>query len=144
MGSISKDRVLPAWADEVRRRFVRGEAWLFVLYGNVYDVILQDGKLISVSDFLADVLLAPTKDTVITYNLSTGVRFGKRKLDVSKYDDLLLSKEPGKILPALERALTNEDRVAVIIEYAESVAPLADVSLSTTDDRSSVITLHRW
>jgi AAA+ superfamily predicted ATPase len=144
MGSIVKDRILPGWADEVRRRFVRGEAWQFVLHGNVYDMILYEGQLVSVTDFVATVLLAPTKDTVVTYNLSTGVRFGKRRLDISKYDDLILSKEPGRVLPALEKALTAEDRVAVIIEYAESVAPAADVSLSTTDDRSSVITLHRW
>ncbi|HJZ86822.1 MAG TPA: AAA family ATPase [Polyangia bacterium] len=144
MGSIVKDRVLPAWADEVRRRFIRGEAWEFVLHGNVYDLVLHEGQLIPVSEFLSNVLLAPTKDTVILYNLSTGVRFGKRKLDLSGYEDLVLSKEPGKVLPLIERALTTEDRIAVIVEYAESIAPVADVSLSTTDDRSSVITLHRW
>ncbi len=144
MGTIATDRVLPAWADEVRRRYLRGEAWEFILHGNVYDVLLHDGKLVTVSEFLANVLLAPTKDTVILYNLSTGARFTKRKIAVEGYEDLILSKEAGKVLPLMERALTTEDRVAVILEYAESIAPMADVSLSSTDDRSSVITLHRW
>jgi SpoVK/Ycf46/Vps4 family AAA+-type ATPase len=144
VGTIVKDRVLPAWADEVRRRYLRGEAWQFVLHGNVYDLVLHEGQLHPFADFLGAVLLAPTKDTVILYNLSTGVRFGKRKVDLAQYEDLLLSKEPAKVLPQIERALTTEDRVAVILEYAESIAPAADVSLSTTDDRSSVITLHRW
>jgi ATP-dependent 26S proteasome regulatory subunit len=144
MGTIATDRVLPPWADEVRRRYLRGEAWEFILHGNVYDLLLHDGKLVTVSEFLANVLLGPTKDTVVLYNLSTGTRFTKRKIGVEGYEDLILSKEPGKVLPLMERALTTEDRVAVVIEYAESVAPTADVSLSSTDDRSSVITLHRW
>jgi ATP-dependent 26S proteasome regulatory subunit len=144
MGTIATDRVLPPWADEVRRRYLRGEAWEFILHGNVYDVILHEGKLVTASEFLANVLLAPTKDTIVLYNLSTGTRFTKRKIAVEGYEDLILSKEPGKVLPLMERALTTEDRVAVILEYAESIAPMADVSLSSTDDRSSVITLHRW
>ena len=144
MGTIVKDRALPSWADELRRRYLRGEAWEFVVHGNVHDVLLFEGKLLSVSEFLATVLLAPTKDTVMLYNLSTGVRFTKRKLGVDGYEDLLLQREAGKVLPQMERALTTEDRVAIVIEYAETVVPMADVSLSSTDDRSSVIALHRW
>jgi SpoVK/Ycf46/Vps4 family AAA+-type ATPase len=148
MGTIAKatnsDRTLPAWADEVRRRYLRGEAWEFVLHGNVHDVLLHEGQLVGVSEFLANVLLGPTKDTVLLYNLSTGVRFTKRKLNIDGYEDLVLSKEPGKVLPLLERALTTEDRMGVILEYAETIVPMADVSFSTTDDRAAVVTLHRW
>ena len=144
MGTIENGRVLPLWADEIRRRYLRGEAWQFILYGNVYDLLLNDGKLITVAEFLANVLLTQSKDTVLLYNLSTGVRFAKRKLNIDGYEDLLLSKEPGKVLPLIERALTTNDRIAAVIEYAETIVPAADVSLSTTDDRSSVVTLHRW
>ena len=148
MGTIAKatipDRSLPAWADEVRRRYLRGEAWEFVLYGNVHDVLLHEGQLVGVSEFLANVLLGPNKDTVLLYNLSTGVRFTKRKLNIDGYEDLVLSKEAGKVLPLLERALTTEDRIGIIFEYAETIVPMADVSFSTTDDRAAVITLHRW
>ncbi len=144
MGTIASDRVLPPWADEVRRRYLRGEAWEFILHGNVHDVVLHEGKLVTVSEFLGSVLLAPSKDTVMLFNLSTGTRFVKRKIAVDGYEQLVLSKEPGKVLPLMERALTTEERVAVVLEYAESIVPAADVSLSSTDDRSSVITLHRW
>ena len=144
MGNLAADRVLPAWADEVRRRYLRGEVWEFILHGNVYDLLIHDGNFITVSEFLANVLLGPTKDSVLLYNLSTGTRFSKRKFAVDGYEDLILSKEPHKVLPLMERALTTEDRVAVILEYAESIVPAADVSLSSTDDRASVITLHRW
>ncbi len=36
-------RVLPAWAEDLRRRYVRGEASMFVLHGNVFDAVVQDG-----------------------------------------------------------------------------------------------------
>ena len=32
----------------------------------------------------------------------------------------------------------------MIIEYAETVAPAADPALMSDDDRTSVVTLHRW
>ena len=71
---------LPAWADELRRRYVRGESSQFVLHGNVHDIFLYDGQLYTLSEFLAQVLLDKNKDTIALYNVSTGVRFAKRKI----------------------------------------------------------------
>ena len=34
---MSEARLLPAWAEDLRRRYLRGEASMFVLHGNVYD-----------------------------------------------------------------------------------------------------------
>lgn len=135
---------LPAWADELRHRYLRGESSQFVLHGNVHDLFLYDGKLYTLSEFLAQVLLDKNKDTIALYNVSTGVRFVKRKLKLDGLEDLLLQKEPAKVLPLLERALTTEDRLAVILEYADTIAPAGDTAFSTTDDRSAAVTLHRW
>ncbi len=139
------DAPLPRWADELRRRYLRGEAWQFVLHGNVHDLNLVGGRLYTLSELLAQVLLERSKDTVILYNVSTGVRFGKRKLKIDGgLEDLILSKEPAKVLPLIERVLTTEDRVAVVLEYADSIAPASDTSFSTVDDRAAVVALHRW
>jgi transitional endoplasmic reticulum ATPase len=135
---------LPAWADELRHRYLRGESSQFVLHGNVHDLFLYDAKLYTLSEFLAQVLLDKNKDTIALYNVSTGVRFVKRKLKLDGLEDLLLQKEPAKVLPLLERALTTEDRLAVILEYADTIAPAGDTAFSTTDDRSAAVTLHRW
>jgi len=135
---------LPAWADELRRRYLRGESSQFVLHGNVHDVFLYDGKLYTLSEFLAQVLLDRSKDTVALYNVSTGVRFAKRKLKLDGLEQLVLEKEPAKVLPLLERALTTEDKLAVILEYADTIAPAGDTSFSTVDDRAASVTLHRW
>src|SRR5438132_7203285 len=135
---------LPQWADELRRRYLRGESSQFVLHGNVHDIFLCDGKLYTLSEFLSQVLLERSKDTILLYNVSTGVRFTKRKLKLDGIEELMLTKEPAKVLPLIERALTTEDKLAAILEYADTIAPAGDTSFSTVDDRAASVTLHRW
>jgi ATP-dependent 26S proteasome regulatory subunit len=144
LASASEAQPLPAWADELRRRYLRGESSQFVLHGNVHDVFLYQQKLYTLSEFLAEVLLERSKDTVALYNVATGVRFAKRKLKLDGLEELVLAKEPAKVLPLLERALTTEDKLAVILEYADTIAPAGDTSFSTVDDRAAAVTLHRW
>src|SRR3569833_2647025 len=133
---------LPAWADELRRRYLRGESSQFVLHGNVHDLFLYDQKLYTLSEFLAQVLLDRSKDTIALYNVSTGVRFAKRKLTLDGIEELVLTKEPAKVLPLLERALTSEDKLAVILENTNTNTPTGDTSFSTVDDRAASGTRH--
>jgi SpoVK/Ycf46/Vps4 family AAA+-type ATPase len=55
-----------------------------------------------------------------------------------------VARERGKFLPAVERVLRTSERVALILEYAETVAPAADPALMSDEDRTAVVTLHRW
>jgi hypothetical protein len=118
-------RVLPAWADELRRRYIRGEATLFVLHGNVYDLVVYDKKFLSLTEFLAEALLGDAKDTVAVYNIATGVRFTKKKEISPIVEELLLSGGRDKALPALERLLTMGKNTALVVEYAERSRPAA-------------------
>jgi transitional endoplasmic reticulum ATPase len=138
------ERVLPRWTEELRRRYLRGEASQFILHGNVNDLMLSGGKFIRFGDFLSEVLLAPSKDVVIKYDLATGVRFAKKKGEVPDLDLLLSLRDADKILPLLEKLLHAVDRVAVIIDYAEMIAPAGDPNFFSAADRQSVVTLHRW
>ena len=151
--STSKTTRLPVWADEIRRRYLRGESTQFVLFGNVHDLILDDPdgqidkrspdeKLLTLPEFLTKVLLEK-KSMVVLYNVSTGVRFVRGKLPPG-FEDLALQKEPSKVLPLLERLLVTQNGVAVVVEYAETVSPAGETSFSTIEDRSSVVTLPRW
>ncbi len=151
--STSKSTRLPVWADDIRRRYLRGESTQFVLFGNVHDLILDDPdgqidkrspdeKLLPLPEFLAKVLLEK-KSMVVLYNVSTGVRFVRGKLPPG-FEDLALQKEPAKVLPLLERLLVTQNGVALVIEYAETVSPAGETSFSTIDDRASVVTLQRW
>src|SRR5688500_14673326 len=102
---MSEARVLPAWAEDLRRRYLRGEASMFVLHGNVYDVVLCNRKMMALTEFLTDVLLKESKETVAVYNVATGARFTKRADGVMGLEDLLLAAEKDKEYAALERAL---------------------------------------
>src|SRR3569833_716144 len=110
---------LPAWADELRRRYLRGESSQFVLHGNVHDLFLYDQKLYTLSEFLAQVLLDRSKDTIALYNVSTSMRFAKRKLKLDGLEELVLTKEPTKKQPHHERTHTTKDKLAVILEYSD-------------------------
>jgi SpoVK/Ycf46/Vps4 family AAA+-type ATPase len=139
-----EERVLPPWTEELKRRYLRGEALQFVLHGNVNDLVLSSGKFIRMADFLSEVLLSPSKDVVVQYNVATGVKFAKKRATVQTLDELVVLRDPDKILPALERLVHDVDKVAVIIDYAEMVAPAGDPNFFSSADRQSVVTLHRW
>jgi AAA+ superfamily predicted ATPase len=137
------EKVLIGWADELRRRYLRGESSQFVLHGNVHDVVLSDGALIGVADFLSKNVLE-RKDIIIRYNVSTGCRFVKKAGKIEGLEELMLQRSPDRVLPMLERLLFTQNNVGVIIEYAEMVAPVGDASFSSEQDRLSVVTLQRW
>jgi SpoVK/Ycf46/Vps4 family AAA+-type ATPase len=96
------------------------------------------------SEFLTNVLLREGKDTILTYNLASGVRFTKRDPSVTMLDDLLLNPSRDKTVAAIERLLISSKRVAVVVEYAESIAPAGDPTFQSDADRGAVVTLHRW
>jgi AAA+ superfamily predicted ATPase len=141
---MSETRSLPAWAAELRRRYLRGEASQFVVHGNVHDLVFQDGALRPLGEFLAKGLLAPSKETVVAYNVSSGARFEKRKGEVAGLEDLLLERRADKVLQALEQLLVASSQVAVILEYAEMIAPAGEANFFSEADRQNVVTLHRW
>jgi SpoVK/Ycf46/Vps4 family AAA+-type ATPase len=135
---------LPEWADDLRRRYIRGEASIFVLHGNVFDAVLSGNRFLTLTDFLGNVLLKESKETIAVYNVATGVRFLKRAKDVDNIDDLILQTEKPRVLGALERMLIGASKAAVILEYAEVIAPSGDPNFQSESDRAAVVTLHRW
>jgi AAA+ superfamily predicted ATPase len=141
---MADNRPLPSWAEDLRRRYLRGEASIFILHGNVYDAVQSGGRVITLTDFLGNTLLKESKDTIAAYNVATGVRFLKRGKDVENLDDLILATEKPRILGALERLLIGASRAAVILEYAEVVSPAGDPNFQSDADRAAVVTLHRW
>lgn len=135
---------LPSWAEELRRRYLRGESSMFVLHGNVFDSVVHDGRMVPLSDFLSDIMLKESKSTIAVYNVASGVRFTKRDGGEALLDDLLLTTQKEKVLLALERLLISGTRVAAILEYAETMAPAGDPSFQGDADRAAIVTLHRW
>ena len=117
---------------------------MFVLHGNVYDVVLCNRKMMALTEFLTDVLLKDSKQTIAVYNVATGVRFSKREDGTKGLEDLLLSTEKDRVFAALERLLIGSTKTAVIMEYAEAIAPAGDPNFQSEADRAAIVTLHRW
>ena len=116
-------RSLPPWAEELRSRYLRGEASIFVLHGNVFDVVLSEGQTLTLTDFLGNVLLKESKDTIAVYNVATGVRFVKRpKGDRTDMEELLLSTEKPRLLGAVERLLIGLARSSDIRDAGSNKA----------------------
>ena len=141
---MTDGRILPVWAEDLRRRYLRGEASMFVLHGNVYDVVLCNRRMMALTEFLTDVLLKDSKETIAVYNVATGARFTKRADNVTAVDDLLLATEKDRVFAALERLLIGNTKTAVIMEYAEAIAPAGDPNFQGESDRAAIVTLHRW
>ncbi len=137
------DRSLPPWAEAIRATYLRGEASVFLLHGNVFDVIPHEGKLIPLIDFLSGVLLKK-KPVVCHFNPSAGVKILRRDQKLTNLDELIGAKEPGKALAGLERTLRTTDGVAVLIDYAEMVVPAGDLTMLGEADRRAIVTVHRW
>src|SRR5258707_1117362 len=107
--------MLPPWADDLRKRYLRGEASMFVLHGNVFDVVLYQQKPLTMSEFLTTVLLRESKDTIAVYNVATGLRLTKRGTSAA-LDNAVLESECGKVLGALETALIGSSRCGRVLE----------------------------
>jgi ATP-dependent 26S proteasome regulatory subunit len=136
--------LLPHWAQELRDRYLRGEAAQFILHGNVHDLVVLADSSLPVEEFLATTLLGASKDTVAFYNTSVGVRFAKSKVGGAEIDELLLSRTRDRVLLGLERLLVSQRRVAVILQYGETLVPAGDLAMMSEADRAALVTLHRW
>ncbi|MEO1234634.1 MAG: AAA family ATPase [Myxococcota bacterium] len=136
-------RPLPPWAEELRATYLRGEASVFLLHGNVFDLISDEGELIPLVDYLTQVLLRK-KDVVLHFNAATGVKLLRREEKIPHLDELVAAKEPAEGLAAIEKTLRTVDGVAAVLDYAEMILPAGDLTLLGETDRSAIVTVHRW
>ena len=141
---MADTKILPIWAEDLRKRYLRGESSMFILHGNVFDIVLNENKMISLTEFLTSVLLNESRENIIVYNLSSGASFPKKSETFSNWQEISVESDKAKVLTMLERSIRLTDKTAIILEYAEAVAPAGDPSFQTDADRASIVTLHRW
>jgi len=153
---------LPAWADELRTRYISGQASMFLVHGNIRDVqpfTADDGTVtwLDMRAFL-ERFLGRTREIVVTYNLSQGMSFPdraheqrfQRAIDAARMLDgqpklASLPTAPNAALALLEELITNPlNSSGTVIDFFEMVAPSGDISFMSTDDRANLITLQRW
>jgi SpoVK/Ycf46/Vps4 family AAA+-type ATPase len=152
---------MPAWADQLRQRYLAGEASVFIVHGNTRDVqpwTEPDGSLryVPLRTFL-ERTFARTKDVVVYYNLAEGLEFGspaQKQAFLRAVNNVRtlgarepvgeLPRTPGSVLPLVEDLVTAESHnAAVILDYVETVAPNADLAFMGDAEKANLVTLMR-
>jgi SpoVK/Ycf46/Vps4 family AAA+-type ATPase len=115
---------------------------------------------VSLEQFLLDDLFA-ARDVVVLYDRSTGIHFAdpasKKDFNqaLSGYDSIFgtdyqqrLPKDPARVFNLLENyfrlRLDQGTRMALIVDYAETIVPMAEASMYSAEDRQSLVYLQRW
>jgi AAA+ superfamily predicted ATPase len=155
----------PEWAKEFARKYFTKTLNQFILYGNVRDLVPTvdaNGRreYLSLRDFLVRDLFS-ARDIVLFYDRSSGIHFANRESQtdfnraLSGYDTIFgtdfarrMPKDPVRVMSVLENyfrlRLGEGKRIACIIDYAETVVPMAEASMYSPDDRNSIVFLQKW
>ncbi|MFV1981092.1 MAG: AAA family ATPase, partial [Rhodothermia bacterium] len=155
----------PEWAKDLARKYFTKTLNLFILHGDVRDVVPSvdldgDRAYVPLLDFLAKDLFG-SRDVIVFYDRSAGIHFtdpeSQRDFNraLSGYDTIFgteyaqkLPKDPVRVLSVLENyfrlRLADGKRIACIIDYAETVVPMAEASMYTSEDRNALVFLQKW
>lgn len=159
---MSAAPTLPGWLEELRARYLSGEASMFIVHGNLRDLhpyAGDDGVLAYLPlRELLERFFARSRDVVVSYNVSEGVKcpdraFDKRLRAVISVGMALRGEgalgawptAPGDVLPLLEGLLTNAAQTsAVILDYVEAIVPMGDLGFMGEQDKANLVALQRW
>src|SRR5476649_2049234 len=153
---------LPQWARNLAERYYTKTVTTFLIHGAVRDLQPADDgkggkKFVPLRLFLADELFG-TRDLVIFYDRSSGIRLANPEMQkdfmaaVQGYDTLFgteyakaLPKDPARAFPLIESysrvRLADNKTIAVVIDFAETVAPAGDTGFMSSEDRYALVTL---
>ena len=155
----------PNWAKEFARKYYTKTLIEFVLYGSVRDLVpTRDhaGKTsyVPLRDFLSDDLFS-SRDITLFYDRSSGIHFGDSQSQkdfnraLSGYDTIFgteyakkLPKDPVRVLSVLDNyfrlRMGEGKRIACIIDFAETIIPMAEASMYSAEDRNTLVFLQKW
>ncbi len=155
---------LPEWARTLQRRLRQRGINAFILHGpGVRDIHpLGARRHGTIGDFLAEVMFAD-RTVIAMYDRGAGIRFTDPQADqdfrtvLKAYDKVggtnlaqVQPRDPDRALQVLETYLQYQLKenprfsAAVIIDFAETVAPAGHPGQLPVEDRNSIVTLRRW
>jgi AAA+ superfamily predicted ATPase len=136
---------------------------MFVLHGNVRDLVpLQKPdamEFVPLEQFLSSALFGQ-RDLILQYDRG-GLSFGSSATQadfrraLEGYDSFHgttyaqgLPRNPDAVLNVLDNYLRlriqDHKKIALILDFAETIAPAGDVSGMSAEDRNSLVILKRW
>ncbi len=155
----------PNWAKEFARKYFTKTISEFILYGNVRDLVPtidDDGNATyaTLRDFLVQDLFA-ARDIILFYDRSGGIHFADQESQkdfnraLSGYDTIFgtdyvqkMPKDPVRVMSVLENyfrlRLDEGKRIACILDYAETIVPMAEASMYSSEDRNALVFLQKW
>jgi len=158
----------PAWARTLGELYFSGTTCLFILHGNVHDLIRcpsADGSEVycNLSEFLATQVFG-SWDVVVQYDLARGLRAAaggdpKRLQGMVQYlssrlgDTTAWPRDPDSVLLALdrllERTLLEEDpsrrkSLGIVLDYAQYVVPAGDLSGLARGQGTNLVRFLSW
>ncbi len=155
---------LPLWARELSEKYYSRSFAMFVLYGNVRDLVplrSQDAtNFVPLDEFLSGALFGQ-RDLVLHYDRG-GLSFGssntqadfRRALEGydsfhgTSYSQGGLPRNSDAVLNLLDNYLrlriADGKKIGLVIDFAETIAPAGDVSSMSADDRNALVILKRW
>ena len=138
---------------------------MFVLHGNVRDLVpfRQPGgdRISSRCTSSSPAALFGRRDLVLHYDRGGGLSFGNADMQADfrtrprGYDSFHgtnfsqgLPRNPDGVLNMLDNYLrlriADGKKIALIIDFAETIAPAGDVSGMSAEDRNALVILKRW
>ncbi|MBV8233099.1 MAG: ATP-binding protein [Planctomycetaceae bacterium] len=157
----------PDWAREFTDQYFSGTTCLFLLHGNVHDLVRlgggQDGPFGGLPEFLTTQLFG-TWDVVLRYDLSHGLRpyagaDGERlrkmvaTLEARAGEPTTWPRDPDAVLALIDRLVQQEVMEAdphrriglgVIVEHVQYIVPSAELSQMTGTQGSRLVRLLSW
>jgi AAA+ superfamily predicted ATPase len=156
----------PAWARQLGELYFSGTTCLFLLHGNVHDLVPCPGPsgdtYCTLTEFLATQLFG-SWDVVVHYDLARGLRAlaggdGRRLQGMVQYLGARLGepgswpRDPEPLLLALDRfiersLLDDESRrknLAVVLDYAQYLVPAGDLGMLARGQGTNLVRLLGW
>jgi ATP-dependent 26S proteasome regulatory subunit len=156
-------KVLPAWAQELSYKYLSKTTNLYILHGNIMDFLphkMNEGEFnfVKIQSYVSEVMFG-NRDIIVYYDRSSGISFctpemqqtylrQMKQMNGTMDEGDLFTADPVKAFRLLEKYfysnITKNLRIVLIIDYAETVVPNADISQYSEEDRFCLVTLNRW
>jgi hypothetical protein len=141
------------WADELARKYRARRDQPFLLHHNIYDLFRARNGYLLLLDSCRRIALA-TRDRSLYPREGDHIRFGRHdeafvRNSVSqtlaqRHFFESASSRSARALPMIERFLYYADRVAVVINFLETIFPAGEIGYLSSEDRNALVALQRW
>jgi AAA+ superfamily predicted ATPase len=154
----------PDWARQLSEKYYSRTVLMFVLHGNVHDLVAwkrpNGTQYVPLSRFLNEALFG-RRDIVLSYDRGGGIAFATPDVQsdfqraLGGYDSFHgtsfskgLPRNPDSVLTILESyfrlRILDKKKIALSITFADTIAPAGNSSSMGSEDRNCLVMLKRW